>query len=124
MLFDTHAHLDAEQFDADRDEVIAGLPGRGIGLVVDPGCDLPSSRKAAALAERSREIENTIKLDMGTAERAACNGYAVSWKQQIRQTFQPKAFKEAYPDIDLTPFYKTTQARPFKITEIRQEEES
>lgn len=43
MLFDTHAHLDAEQFDADRDEVIAGLPGRGISLVVDPGCDLPSS---------------------------------------------------------------------------------
>ncbi len=81
-------------------------------------------RQTAALSERSREIENTIKLDMGTAERAACNGYAVSWKQQIRQTFQPKAFKEAYPDIDLTPFYKTTQARPFKITEIRQEEEA
>ena len=81
-------------------------------------------RQTAALSERGREIENTIKLDMGTAERAACNGYAVSWKQQIRQTFQPKAFKEAYPDIDLTPFYKTTQARPFKITEIRQEEES
>lgn len=81
-------------------------------------------RQTAALSERSREIENTIKLDMGTAERAACSGYAVSWKQQIRQTFQPKAFKEAYPDIDLTPFYKTTQARPFKITEIRQEEET
>lgn len=81
-------------------------------------------RQAAALAERSREIENTIKLDMGTAERAACNGYNVSWKQQNRQTFQPKAFKEAYPDIDLAPFYKTVQARPFKITEMKQEEES
>ena len=81
-------------------------------------------RQAAALAERSREIENTIKLDMGTAERAACNGYNVSWKQQNRQTFQPKAFEEAYPDIDLTPFYKTVQARPFKITEMKQEEES
>ena len=78
-------------------------------------------RQAAALAERSREIENTIKLDMGTAERAACNGYNVSWKQQNRQTFQPK---EAYPDIDLAPFYKTVQARPFKITEMKQEEES
>lgn len=79
-------------------------------------------RQAAALAERSREIENTIKLDMGTAERAACNGYNVSWKQQNRQTFQPKAFKEAYPDIDLAPFYKTVQARPFKITEITKED--
>ena len=52
MLFDTHAHYDAEQFDADREEVLASLPGRGVSLVVNPGCDLPSSRAAVALAEQ------------------------------------------------------------------------
>lgn len=52
LLFDTHAHYDAEQFDVDRDEVLAGLPGRGVGLVVNPGCDLASSQKAVAIAER------------------------------------------------------------------------
>ena len=52
MLFDTHAHYDAEQFDADRDEVLGALPGAGIALAVNPGCDLPSSRTAVALAER------------------------------------------------------------------------
>lgn len=52
MLFDTHAHYDAEQFDADRDEVLGALPGAGIALAVNPGCDLPSSRAAVALAER------------------------------------------------------------------------
>ena len=52
MLFDTHAHYDAQQFDADRDAVLSALPGKGVGLVVDPGCDLPSSRKAVAIAER------------------------------------------------------------------------
>ena len=52
MLFDTHAHYDDPQFDPDRDQVLAGLPGRGVGLVVNPGCDLPSSRKALALAEQ------------------------------------------------------------------------
>lgn len=52
MLFDTHAHYDAEQFDADRDEVLGALPGAGIALAVNPGCDLPSSRVAVALAER------------------------------------------------------------------------
>jgi len=50
MLFDTHAHYDAEQFDQDRDEVLAGLSSRGISLVVNPGCDIPSSRKAVELA--------------------------------------------------------------------------
>lgn len=52
MLFDTHAHYDARQFDADRDAVLSALPGLGVGLVVNPGCGLESSRKAAALAER------------------------------------------------------------------------
>ena len=52
MLFDTHAHYDDEQFDRDREELLSGLPARGVGLVVNPGCDLSSSRKAIALAER------------------------------------------------------------------------
>ena len=50
MIFDTHAHYDARQFDADRDEVLSALPARGVGLVVDPGCDEPSSRAAVELA--------------------------------------------------------------------------
>ena len=52
MLFDTHAHLDADAFDNDREELIASLPEKGLGLVMNPGCDLPSSREAVALAER------------------------------------------------------------------------
>ena len=51
-LFDTHAHYDAEQFDPDRDDVLAALPGAGVSLVVNPGCDLPSSGEALALAAR------------------------------------------------------------------------
>ncbi len=52
MLFDTHAHYDSRQFDADRDAVLSALPGQGVGLVVNPGCDLDSSRKAIAIAEQ------------------------------------------------------------------------
>ena len=52
MYFDTHAHYDAEQFNADRDALLASLPGRGVALVVCPGCDPESSRQSIALAER------------------------------------------------------------------------
>lgn len=52
MFFDTHAHYDDEQFDADRDQVLRSLPDAGIGLVVNPGCNLASSRKAVEYAER------------------------------------------------------------------------
>ena len=51
-LFDTHAHYDAEQFDADREELLASLPEKGVALVVNPGCDIPTSRKALELANR------------------------------------------------------------------------
>ena len=52
MIFDTHAHYYDEAFDADRAALLASLPGRGVALVVCPGCDLESSRQSIALAER------------------------------------------------------------------------
>ena len=48
-IFDTHAHYDADRFDSDRDELLSAMPGVGVGLVLDPGCDLPSSHAAAEL---------------------------------------------------------------------------
>ena len=51
MLFDTHAHYDDEAFDPDRDAVLSALPEQGVALVLNPGCDLPSSRKAVAYAQ-------------------------------------------------------------------------
>ncbi len=51
MLFDTHAHYDDDQFDTDRETLLASLPEQGVGLVLNPGCDLESSRKAVAYAE-------------------------------------------------------------------------
>ena len=50
MLFDTHAHYDDEAFDPDREPLLESLPQRGVALVVNPGCDLESSRKAVAYA--------------------------------------------------------------------------
>ena len=52
MLFDTHAHMDDRAFREDRDALIAGLPEKGVGLVMNPGCSLESSRNAVALAQK------------------------------------------------------------------------
>ena len=51
-LFDTHAHYDSRQFHSDRDQVLSALPGHGVELVVNPGCDLASSQTAVELAGR------------------------------------------------------------------------
>ena len=51
-LFDTQAHYDSGGFNADRHDVLSALPEGNVALVVNPGCDLPSSRTAVELAER------------------------------------------------------------------------
>lgn len=52
LIFDTHAHYDDEQFDADRAELLASMPENGVGMIVDPGCDIETSRKTVAIAEQ------------------------------------------------------------------------
>lgn len=52
MLFDTHAHMDDRAFDADREQLLAQLPAQGIGLLMNPGCSLASSKAASALSQK------------------------------------------------------------------------
>lgn len=63
-----------------------------------------------------KNCENKIKAEMkdctyGYSEAAHC-----SWKMQERTTFDRAAFERAYGHIDLSPFYKTSQTRTFRIT--------
>ena len=44
MIFDTHTHYDDEAFDSDREELITGLPRKGVGTVVTVGGDRRSSQ--------------------------------------------------------------------------------
>ena len=48
-LYYTHAHLDVEDFDADRKELLQKI-GENMAGIIDPGCDLLSSQKALDLA--------------------------------------------------------------------------
>ena len=52
MLFDTHAHYDDERFDEDREALLNAMPEKGVGLIVNPGCDLASSRTAVDMAQK------------------------------------------------------------------------
>ena len=64
-IFDTHAHYDSGGFNADRDEVVASLPAAGVQLVVNPGCDVESSRKAVELAEKYPHIYAAVGIHPG-----------------------------------------------------------
>ena len=52
MIWDTHAHLDDKDFNADRDKVIARAREQGISNIVNIGYSEASSQRAVALAAK------------------------------------------------------------------------
>ncbi|ATO49464.1 MULTISPECIES: TatD family hydrolase [Brevibacillus] len=52
MLFDTHAHLNAEQFDEDRDDVIARAQANGVSTIVNVGFNRETIPTTMELAEK------------------------------------------------------------------------
>ncbi len=52
MIFETHAHYDDAQFNEDRDALIASLPAKGIGRVINVGSSIETSKTSLALAEK------------------------------------------------------------------------
>ncbi|MBO4847546.1 MAG: TatD family hydrolase [Clostridia bacterium] len=61
-IFDTHAHLTDPRFDADRDELIASLPEKGVELVCDVACDLRTAEGTAALIDRYDGIYGAVGM--------------------------------------------------------------
>jgi TatD DNase family protein len=53
-FIDTHAHLDGEEFDSCRDEVMTRAQGAGVGAVFIPGIDLKSVDSVMNLCRRYR----------------------------------------------------------------------
>lgn len=105
MIFDTHAHYDDEAFDADRDALLASLPESGVGLVADPGCDLPSSRAAVELAAKHPHVYAAVGIHPEN-----CHDYAPSQIEELRTLAQsPKVV--AIGEIGLDYYWKENPPR-------------
>ena len=52
MIFDSHAHYDDEQFDADRDAILNEIHKSGIARIVNVASDIESSYKCIELSEK------------------------------------------------------------------------
>ena len=50
-MIDSHCHLDFEDFDGQRDELVAEAREAGVHTIVNIGVDLKSSRRSVELAE-------------------------------------------------------------------------
>ena len=62
MLIDTHAHLEMQAFEEDRDEVIRRAGEAGIDAIVTVGTNLRDCRKAVAIAGRYDSVYAAIGI--------------------------------------------------------------
>ena len=114
-IFDTHAHYDAEGFEGDRDAVLAALPEAGVGLVLDPGCDLPSSRAAVDLAERYGHVYAAVGI-----HPEDCAGFREEDLTELRQLLKrPKVV--AIGEIGLDYYWAENPPREFQQTVFRRQ---
>jgi TatD DNase family protein len=62
MLIDSHAHLEMQEFDSDREEVIKRAGEAGVDFIVTVGTNLKLSIKAVALADKYENIYATVGI--------------------------------------------------------------
>ena len=76
MIIDTHAHLDMDQYDTDRDEVIERARQNGVDYILNIGCDVDSSARSLELAERFDVIYATAGVHPHDVKSINGNTYA------------------------------------------------
>lgn len=68
-LPDTHAHLDAREFDGDLDEVVERARAAGVGPILAVGSDLASSTVAVSIAKRHDAVFAAVGMHPHEAAR-------------------------------------------------------
>lgn len=114
MLVDTHAHLDFDDFDADREEVIRRAREAGIRYIINPGADLESSRRATALAEAHADIFAAV----GVHPHAADSLTEEAWQELRRLAHHPRVV--AIGEIGLD-YYRDLSPRPVQRAAFRRQ---
>lgn len=86
MLIDTHAHLDEQAFDVDRDEVLSRARQAGVEAVLTIGITAATSRAAVDLAERYEDVFAVV----GIQPNYAAQVQAGDWEAIEQMAVHPK----------------------------------
>ena len=113
MLFDTHAHMDDRAFDTDREELLASLPEKGIGLLMNPGCSLESSRNAVKLANRFDYIYAAVGSHPDAADEVD-DGILEEYRELCKRNPKVKAIGEIGLDYHYEDIPREIQLRAFR----------
>ncbi len=113
MLFDTHAHMDDHAFDADREELLTDLPRQGIGLLMNPGCSLESSRNADRLSRAYDYIYAAVGSHPDAADEVD-EGVLEEYRKLCKLNSKIKAIGEIGLDYHYEDIPRQLQMKAFR----------
>ena len=101
---DTHAHLDATEFDADRDAVLDRAQAAGVEAVICPAISADSSQAVVRLAETHQALYAAIGIQPNYCAEAAPG----DWDRLLRLVDHPRVVAVGETGLDrhwdFTPF--------------------
>ena len=107
-VFDTHAHYDSGAFNADRMDVLASMPEKGVELILNPGCELESSRTAVELANAFPYVYAAVGF-----HPSDCEGWSDEAREELRAlAADPKV--KAIGEIGLDYYWKDNAPKEFQ----------
>ena len=113
MLFDTHAHYDDDWFDEDRDALLSSMPERGVGLIVNPGITVETSRQAIAMAEQYPHMYAAVGIHPEN-----CHDFVPAHIDELRELARhPKVV--AIGEIGLDYYWDTNPPKEFQQQVLR-----
>ena len=113
MLFDTHAHMDDRAFDADRDALLSSLRSQGVGLLMNPGCSVASSRAASELSRKYPFVYAAAGSHPDTADEVD-DTVLEEYRRLVRSNPKIKAIGEIGLDYHYEDIPREIQKRAFR----------
>ena len=113
MLFDTHAHLNDPAFDPDREALMNGLADKGVGLVMNAGCSLESSRDIVNMTAKYPWLYGSVGSHPDSADEI--NEEVIEEYRKLCQNEKIKAIGEIGLDYYYEDIPREIQQKAFRM---------
>lgn len=114
LLVDSHAHIDARAYDRDRDQVVARAGEAGVGIIINAGFNLKSSRASIKLAQQ----HTGVYVALGVHPHDAAKVMDGDLDELAQLSREPKV--AAIGEIGLD-FYRNLSPREVQVKVFRQQ---
>ena len=114
MLFDTHAHMDDQSFAEDRAALLNSFSDQGIGLVMNPGCSLESSRNVDKLTREYEFLYGAVGSHPDVADEVN-EAVLEEYRMLCKQNPKIKAIGEIGLDYHYEDIPREIQQKAFRM---------